>query len=278
MKGECKMTNPKFMTKLIAGALIGSAVLSTGGYALASTAKADAAKYANVQHVPHGKKRAHFADELKTKLDSLVKSGTITQDQKNKIIAYMEKKDQERKAEMDKIKNMTEAERKAYFEQNKDKHKTDIFADLVAQNIINQTQADAIKKLMPAGHPKDKCHGRKFSVDKMKSLLDNQVKAGTITQEEADKIVSFLNKKAEERKAEMEKVKNMTEAERKAYFEQKKDKQKADLFTDLVNQGILSQQKADALKKAMKDSFKKGEKHFKKDFNSSSTSTQKQNN
>jgi hypothetical protein len=43
----------------------------------------------------------------------------------------------------------------------------------------------------------------------------------------------------------------MTEAERQEYFSTKKDETRVDLFTDLVNKGIVTQTQADAIKAAM---------------------------
>lgn len=258
------MEKSKFITKLLTGALIGSIALSAGGYAFASNTKTTAktqSKYVDFKHPGHGQRKGFSKEDLKTKLDTFVKSGTITQDQEDKIISYMEKKDTERKAEMDKIKNMTEEQRKAYFEQNKPTEKTDLFTDLVNQNIITQAQADTIKKSMPEGMHRDGKNKIIFRNQEMKTFLTSQVKAGTITQDEADKITTYLSKKAEERKAEMSKVKAMTEAERRAYFDLKKASPKTDFFTDLVNQGILSQTKADNLKKVMQSSFKDREGH-----------------
>lgn len=248
------------MTKLLTGALIVSVALSAGGYALASNTKTTTkaqSSYADVKHPGKGPGCGFSKDQLKTKLDAFVKSGTITQDQENKIIAYMEKMESERKAEMDKVKNMTEEQRKTYFEQDKDKLKADPFKGLVDQKIINKAQADTIKKSMPQNHR----HGKRFSSQEMKTFLASQVKAGAITQSEADKINSYINKKQAERKTEMDKVKSMTETERKAYFEQKKATPKSNFFDDLVKEGILSQTKADALKKSMKASFEGREGH-----------------
>src|SRR5690349_12385933 len=68
---------------------------------------------------------------LSERLDSLVKSSIISKQQKDSVISYMEQRKAEKKAKMDKVKNMTEEERKQYFSQNT-KSKTDPLKDIVA--------------------------------------------------------------------------------------------------------------------------------------------------
>lgn len=193
------------------------------------------------------------SQNFKEKLDSLVKSGTITQDQEDKILSLIKQKEDERKAEMEKVKNMTKEQRKEYFKQNKIKAKSDIFKELVEKNVITQQQADTIKNTI---FDKNKDKRKDFKGENFKKFLDNQVKAGVITQDEENKIISYMNKKAEEKKAEMEKIKSMTDEERKAYFENKKSQIKSDLFKELVDEGILTQTKADSLRKNMQNHIK----------------------
>lgn len=114
--------------------------------------------------------------KLSEQLAALVEKGTITSEQSTKITAFIEAKNAERQAEMDKIKAMTEAERqaymdkqkaerdaerekiaamtdaekKAYFEAKKSEHK-DMLTEMVEAGIITQTQADALKEVMPMG-------------------------------------------------------------------------------------------------------------------------------
>jgi hypothetical protein len=253
------MKNQKTMTKVLAGVVIAGVTLSVGGQALAYSRLSSSTnpKSLNVQKIhKEGKFKDQFpAEGIKTQLDSLVKSGTITEEQKGKIIAFIEQKNEEHKSEMEKIKVMSEEDRKAYFETNKIKVRQDMFSELVAQNIIDQNQADAIKKAMPQKQVRVKIDFGKG----ITTQLDDQVKAGVITQTEKDKISSYLEKKAEARKAEMEKVKAMSDEERKAYFEANMNTQRSDLFTELVKENILSQDKADALKKAM-PAHEKGDK------------------
>ncbi|KOA18431.1 hypothetical protein CLHOM_33330 [Clostridium homopropionicum DSM 5847] len=236
------MKNPKMVGKVIAAALAGSMLLSITSVAFAksqSTSDNTTAK----SNITEKKQNKQMNKGMTETLASLVKAGTITQEQSNKINEYLTAKQTAMKAEADKIKNMTAEERKAYFEANKTNKKVDFLKDLVDQKVITQAQADAIKKAMP----KMNRPGQRG----MKLNLDAQVKAGVITQAEADKIKAYMEQKKTERQAEMDKVKAMTEEERTAYFKDKKAEARVDLFSELVQQGILSQAKADALKNAV---------------------------
>lgn len=260
------MQMPKNSKKAATFLLAGVFTLFMGGQVLAYNAKTALTN----QQLPDGQQGKHKAryqmqsDSLKEKLDSLVKSGTITQAQEDKIISYMKQKSNERKAEMEKVKSMTKEQRKEYFKQKKANGRSDMFKDLVEQNIITQQQADTIKKLV---FEKNKIQKHEFNKEKFKVQLDNQVKAGIITQDEENKIIAYMTKKAEERKAEMEKIKNMTKEEKKVYFEKKKSEIRCDFYKELVDQGILSQEKADALRKAMPQPSKFNRKHFNWDKN-----------
>lgn len=150
-------------------------------------------------------------NSVKEKLDSLVKSSVISQQQEENIINFMKEKEAARKAEMDKVKGMTEEERKAYFSE-KSKTKTSLISDIVSKGIVSQQQADEISKVLP----------QKGNRVNLTSKLDELIKNGSITQEDKEKISAYMDKKRVERKSEKEKVKQMTEEERKAYFSKNK--------------------------------------------------------
>jgi hypothetical protein len=201
-----------------------------------------------------------MAKEIKAKLDPLVKAGTITQDQEDKIISFKKAKYEERKSEMDKVKNMTDVEKKAYFE-NKKKNRPGMLKELVESKVINKEQADAVREAI--GKKGFKGEKKFDKINKMKSTLDSAVKDGTITKSQEDKILAYINQVKESRKAEMEKVKAMTEEERKSYFESRGKAERKDMFVELVKAGTITQAQADKLK-AMMPVCKKGpgfEKH-----------------
>lgn len=198
-------------------------------------------------------KRGFLGNDIKTKLDSLVEAGTITQAQKDEIIKIVNAKNEEKKAEIEKIQNMTEEQRKAYFESNKLKEKTTLCDELLSKGIINQSQADKLKAslLEKGGLEKGMKHKVKINSEGLKTTLDTLVKSGKLTKAKEDKILNFMNEKAKARKAEMEKVENMTEDERKTYFQSKGSTERNDIFKELVNNGTLTQADVDLITAAM---------------------------
>lgn len=90
----------------------------------------------------------------------------------------------------------------------------------------------------------------------LESVLKEGVTSKTITQEESDKIKTYNDEKRENFKEEM---KNNKEAKNNKDTENtKKAKvkgEKKDLFANLVSDGVLSKEKADALRKSMNEQF-----------------------
>ncbi|MFZ5354170.1 MAG: hypothetical protein ACOZCL_15810 [Bacillota bacterium] len=85
---------------------------------------------------------------LDEKLNVLVENGTIKEEQKNSIKSFLNQKQEEKKAEMDMLRSMTEEERKAYFEQNVPE-RVNIIDEMIASGIITKEQAWDIAKLLP---------------------------------------------------------------------------------------------------------------------------------
>ncbi len=133
-----------------------------------------------------------------------------------------------------------------------------------------------------AGIQKDEMQKCNFLTE----VLATEVKAGVITQAEADKVTAFLKTKEDARKAEMDaqkaKIEAMTDAEKKAAMEAKIAERVAEkaklqamtveeraaymeanranrinIFTELVTAGILTQDKADKIQAALPQKFKK---------------------
>ncbi|MCR4430956.1 MAG: hypothetical protein NUV45_08070 [Tepidanaerobacteraceae bacterium] len=203
--------------------------------------------------------QAKRQEQQKERLDNLVSQGLITQEQEQKIMEYYKAQEEERKAEMEKIKSMTEEERKAYFEEKKSSNssaKPDHMQELVEAGILTQDEADAINKYYEEQMKAKMEEAQAKRQQEIESQLDSLVSAGTITQEQKEKILAYLNEKEEARKAEMEKVKNMTEEERKAYMEQKREStpKKGEAIgplQELVDNGTLTADQAEAVSKAL---------------------------
>lgn len=87
-------------------------------------------------------------DEISKKLDELVKNNTITQEQKKCFMDKLDKAHSGRKEIYKKLKGMSEKERKEYIEKN-NLHRKDIIDEMLKENIINESQAESMRKSMP---------------------------------------------------------------------------------------------------------------------------------
>jgi membrane peptidoglycan carboxypeptidase len=120
---------------------------------------------------------------------------------------------------------------------------------MVNQGVITQEQADAIKAVQPerAFH---QWEGERKGVPVLEDgYSDDLVQQGVIDQATADKIKEYLTLEAEAKKAEAEKIKAMSEEERQAYREELKQlTPPASPFEEMVNQGVITQEQADAIK------------------------------
>ena len=171
-------------------------------------------------------------------LQSFVDEKIITQEQAKKIETFLEKRKEEKKAELDKLKKLSKEEREDYLKEHY-KTRPDIFGDLVSSKIITQDQANKIKESI----------SRRMD-DKLQAVLKNEVSKGTINQEQLDKINQFIVKKKEEIRLQREKIKALPDAERKAYWEATKET-RTDFLTELVDEGIITEQQRDALSKSL---------------------------
>jgi len=98
-------------------------------------------------------------------------------------------------------------------------------------------------------------YGRgRFDEKEAKAFVDGLVADQVIPRETGDKLLAYFDQKREERKAEREKIKSMTEDERKAYFKEQKAKRDANgPFAELVKDGTLTKAQADAIAKALRE-------------------------
>ncbi|MDP4087866.1 MAG: hypothetical protein Q8930_01195 [Bacillota bacterium] len=233
------MNKTSIVRKTIAASLTGAVMLSTQGlfYAGAAVNNGKGCTQCVVSAVEdndHAAPKASLKDELQKFVDDKV----ITAEQAKKIEAFLQKKMEEKKAEHDKLKGMTEQEREKYIKENAGK-RMDFFGELISSGIINKEQADKMKAEL---------QNRREA--KLQEILKMEVTKGTLKQEQLDKINEFLTKKKEERMNEHEKLKNMTEEERKHYISQH-PKQKSDLLAELVSAGIISKEQGDALSRVL---------------------------
>lgn len=257
------MIGKKMIALLVTGGMIASIGVSAGAYTKVTSSKVKATKTVQSQK-QFMRPMENGRNDIKAQIDALVKSGKITQAVEDKVITYLNKMDVDRKAEMDKVKAMTEADRKTYFDSKAKVQKSDMFAEMVKSGTLSQTEADALKAALPVqskgegmmrmGERQGRGQGfnnvnRIDMQNGMKTKLDTLVKAGTMTQATEDNVIAYYTKMDLARKTEMDKVNTMTAADRKAYMDSKVKTERLDPLADLVKAGILTQSQADAIKK-----------------------------
>ena len=96
-----------------------------------------------------GKRQRHARFDAKVFVDGLVADNVIPRETGDKLLAYLNQRREEHKAERDKLKAMTEEERQAYFKEQKAKRESnEPFAELVKNGTLTQEQAVAIAKAL----------------------------------------------------------------------------------------------------------------------------------
>lgn len=242
----------KSLSKKITGLVIAVSIISTGAVAMAAGTNSTEGNKAANQPKAAGKmmkgegrgkggfnkggfdKGGMVKGDIENNLKSLVSAGVITQEESDKILALSKEQAAARQAEADKIKNMTAEERKAYFESAKDKstdRKGDIFAQAVTGGILTQEKADAAKTKLQEIRTAEK----KAEVTEG---LAGLVTAGTISQEQADKVAKY-----------METLQANKPAKDAAASEQKQEKKNP--LSALVDDGTLTQAQLDEVSKVV---------------------------
>lgn len=241
----------KTLNKVISGLLIGGTIISGSAVAMASTTTAGkntdfqgrtsiAGKMMSGKSIA-GKMMSGKADkgiwknDIEDSLKALVSAGVITQAESDKILALSKQEAEARQAEMDKVKNMTDSERKAYFESIKGQtteKKGDIFSQAVSSGIITQEKADAAKaKLQETRETERK--------QKLTEGLSGLVTAGTITQTQADKVLAYVDTLEANKQASDKTSTTATKEEKK------------NPLSALVDNGTLTQEQLDAVSKVL---------------------------
>ena len=163
-------------------------------------------------HGEHGKDMKGGA-----KLESILKLGVssniITQSESDKVLAYEKTKTTDNTI------------------------KTNVYKDLVDNNILTQAKVDALKTT-------EKAQMDTQRQAKMDTKLAKLVTDKTITQDQSDKIKAAIVSEEAANAAEMEKTKTMTDAECKAYMDSNKGTHISALKA-LVDAGTITQAQAD---------------------------------
>lgn len=230
--------------KMVYGLVIGCTTLALGGIAFADSEAPSPGGPMGMPSREHHEKmmKQHMGDELK----ELVNQGKITQAQAEQVLAFFNLKDQERKADFDKMKNMSPEERHAFIEQHRPQHH-DMANDLQANAGLSAEQAQAVAEALRPPMPPEPRDFIKQAGEKLNGL----VSLNTITQEQAEQVLTFFKSKDEERQADFEKMKSMTPEERHAFMEQHKP-QHHNMANDLQANAGLSEAQAKAVAEALR--------------------------
>ena len=236
---------PKMSKKVISGIAIGCLLLSLGGLVLAKDTKATSESRPQSAFQTcrpnHGGMEQHFNSSLA----ALVEKGTITQEQSDKIASFFREKRAEHRANREEMKNSLPGDRAAKAQEFR-KHHQQLASDLAAAAGLSDTQAKEVLEALrpPQMHEK---MGERITVK-----LSELVGQGTITQDQSDKLLAFFKEKHAQRQAEFEKMKGMTEDERKAYLDQKHHISHSDRLAELAAAGDLTDEQAKLVADALR--------------------------
>lgn len=188
--------------------------------------------------------------EQKTKWDSFVSAGLITQADEDAVLAFYTNQRSLREAEAAKIKAMTEAERKTYFESqmksHQDAEKNDVkrsqLSELVDAKILTQAQVDSITK-----YSFEKASENRKA--ELTGKLDSLVTAGNITAAQESSVIEYLTDK---KVIDTEDTQTANSGTEKATKGDLKNRIKGfSSLKELVDKGTITQAQADAIKKAL---------------------------
>ena len=245
------MNRKETIMKFLGGLLIGGLLLGGGGFALAGSDDATAENQTNSALKINGPKMPGMqkinSEITQSVIESLVSAGTLTQAQADQIQAKEKQLESDRKAQIEKIKAMTQEERKSYCEQNQPP-RIDLFTQLVADGTLTQEQVDAIKTAT-------RTKMQEQMQEKLKTALSGLVEKNVISNDQSTAILNQLETFQASRQAQMESVKDMTKEQRQEYMKANKPN-KINPLAELVTAGTITQTQADEVLKAIP--FSKG--------------------
>ncbi|MEK6263535.1 MAG: putative porin, partial [Clostridium sp.] len=190
------MNRLSLKTKIITAVITGGLIVSSASFAFAAD---KVAPQTNVRGaLKHNKGTATDRGvKLEGELKEAVTSKIITQVESDKILAY----------ETSKAPKVPTGEKP---------EKTDLFVELVEENILTQEKADALKTSVEA---KMKAQRQADLNTKINVFVTDKA----ITQEQATKVIAAINADKATKKAARDKASTMTETERKTYMDSLRD-------------------------------------------------------
>ena len=145
------MKNKKVTCKILTGVLAGGILVYSNSLAYATSIN-NKVCFANptTSEAPE-KKEAYpkiSIEDLRVRLDVLVKDRAISSEQEIKILDLAREKQSEKELEMEKFKNMTQEEKRDYL-YKKHNQDSNLFDTAVKRGILTQAEADSIKRALP---------------------------------------------------------------------------------------------------------------------------------
>ncbi|WP_425058827.1 hypothetical protein SCACP_34820 [Sporomusa carbonis] len=147
----------KLSKKIISGLAIGCLALSLGGLAVAHESKGEPPmpEWGMVREAcppnPAPPDPAAMDQFIKTSLNRLVDQGTITKKQATQLQNFFKEKAAQRKAEFEKLKDLSPEERHAYLQKKFNDH-PDVINELMTAAGLSQEQAQAVAEAIRPQH------------------------------------------------------------------------------------------------------------------------------
>ncbi|RKD29487.1 hypothetical protein [Thermohalobacter berrensis] len=228
------MKNPKI--KMVTTVLIVVLVLTIGVTALANNLN-------NENFIRYSRKLGISQEYnkhdgyMKYILDELVEEGKITQNKADTILEYIEKRVKEKK-EMNKQKRKYNKKRLSL--------RINILQELEEKGIITNEEAQAIREKQ-----------KELRDKKLTRFLNKLVDNGIIEEQDVGKIRVYIENKREEKRKELEKIKNMTVEEKREHFKNHK-KRKIDIIDQMIQDKIITEEQGEKIRKILpRKKFKK---------------------
>ncbi len=167
-------------------------------------------------------------EHVKGALNSLVKEGRLSEVKAEKIMKYLADRD-----------SAMEGMPKENCKELKAGKKAGLFCELIEKEIITVEEADMIKTRLSELREK-----------RLKESLEDLTKKGIITDKDAEAVKNYLVKLRNEKSEKFKQLEKLSPQERNAYFKSYR-KEKANIFENMVKDGILTRTQAEELKKAI---------------------------
>lgn len=242
------MEKKMFMKKIICGAMVGTMALSVTavGFADDVSTKVMKTKGKQLRLEMKGEPSFHGKGGIGI-FEKLVEAGIVPQEKADAMKTYMETHAQERKATFESLKGLSQEARKAYLEAHKGE-RADLYDQMVKSGVLSEAESTKIKTYLEENKefgPKGKRDGKHFE-----TVLGKLVTEGKLKETSIKTIQEYMKTQGDARKAEMEKIKDLSAEEKKAFFESNK-KERVDIFEKMAEEGVISADEAKIIKEAM---------------------------